>query len=73
MVDVQNVGADFREASETRHDTYSQMYRFDKNVRSCWPSQKGLSIHNQNPGPRQEKKMDALKKQIEGNWHVITL
>ena len=64
--------AEFREASERRHDTPSQTYRFDKNVTNRSPLQKRLSIHNWNPGPRHGKE-DAFEKQIEEKWHVITL
>ena len=72
MVDVQKAVADFREASERRHDTSSQAYRFDKNVPNRSLVQKRLSIYNWNPGPRRGKE-DAFEKQIGGKWHVITL
>ena len=72
MVDVQKAVAEFREASERRHDTPSQAYGFDKNVPNRLPVQKRLSIHNWNPGPRRGK-ADAFEKQIAGKWHIITL
>ena len=65
MVDVQKAVAEFREASERRHDTSSQAYRFDKNVPNRSPVQKRLSIYNWNPGPRRGKE-DAFEKQIAG-------
>ena len=52
MVDVQKAVAEFREASERRHDTFSQVDRFDNNVSCRSPVQKRLSIYNWNPGPR---------------------
>ena len=72
MVDVQKATADFREASERRHDTSSHAYRFDKNLPNRSPVQKRLSIYNWNPGPRRGKE-DAFEKQIAGRWHVIML
>ena len=72
MVDVQKAVTEFREASARRHDTSSQVYRFDNNVPNRSPVQKRLSIHNWNPGPRRENE-DAIEKQIAGKWHVITL
>ena len=72
MVDVQKATADFREASERRHDTSSQTYRFNTNLPDRSPVQKRLSIYNWNPGPRRGKE-DAFEKQIAGRWHVITL
>ena len=71
-VDAQKAVADFREASERRHDTSSQAYRFDKNTPNRSPVQKRLSIYNWNPEPRRGKE-DAFEKQIAGKWHVITL
>ena len=72
MVDVQKVVAEFREASERRHDTSSQAHRFDKNVPNRSPVRKRLSIDNWNPAPRRGKEV-AFEKQIAGKWHVITL
>ena len=72
MVDVQKAVAEFREASERRHDTCSQTYHFDKNVPNRSLVQKRLSIYNWNPGFRRGKE-DAFEKQIAGRWHVITL
>ena len=72
MVDVQKAIAEFREASERRHDTSSQAYRFDDNVTNRSPVQKRLSIYNWNPGPRRGKE-GAFEKQIAGKWNVITL
>ena len=72
MVDVQKATAEFRDASERRHDTSSQAYRFNKNLPDRSPVQKCLSIYNWNPGPRRGKE-DAFEKQIAGRWHVITL
>ena len=71
MVDVQNAVAEFRKASERRHDTPSQTYRFDKKLPNRSPVQKRLRIYNWNPGPRRGKE-DAFEKQIAGKWHVIT-
>ena len=72
MVDVQKVVAEVGEASERRHDTSSQAYRFDKNVPNRSLVQERRSIYNWNPGPRRGKE-DAFEKQIAGKWHVITL
>ena len=72
MVDVRKAVAEFREASERRHDTSSQAYRFDRNLHHRSPVQKLLSIYSWNPGPRRGKE-DAFEKQIAGKWHVITL
>ena len=72
MVDVQKATADFREASERRHDTSSQAYRFNKKLPIRSPVQKRLSIYNWNPGPGRGKE-DVFEKQIAGRWHVITL
>ena len=72
VVDVQKAVAEFREASERRHDTSSQAYRHDKNVPNRSLVQKRLSIYNWNPGPRRGKE-DAFEKQIASKWHVITL
>ena len=72
MVDVQKATADFREASERRHDTASQTNRFNKGIFNRSPVQKRLSVYNWNPGPRRGKE-DAFEKQIAGKWHVITL
>ena len=72
MVDVRKAIEEFREASERRHDTSSQVYRFDNNVPNRSPVQKRLSIYNWNPGPRRGNE-DASEKQIAGKWHVITL
>ena len=55
MVDVQKAVAAFREASERRHDTSSQVYRIDNNVPNRSSVQKRLSIYNWNPGPRRGK------------------
>ena len=55
MVDVQNATADCREASERRHDTSSQAYRFKKKRSNRSPVQKRLSTYNWNPGPRRGK------------------
>ena len=71
MVDVWKASAEFREASEKRHDTSSQAYRFEK-LPNRSPVQKRLSIYNWNPGPRRGKE-DAFEKKIVGMWHVITL
>ena len=65
MVDAQKATADFREASERRHDTSSQAYRFDKNVPNRSIVQKRFSIYNWNPGPRRGQE-DAFEKQIAG-------
>ena len=46
MVDVQKATADFREASERRHDTLSQTNRFNKRISNRSPVQKRLSIYN---------------------------
>ena len=72
MVDVQKATADFREASERRHETSAQTNRFNKKLPNRSPVQKRLSICNWNPGPRRGKE-DAFDKQIAGRWHVITL
>ena len=64
--------ADFREASERRHDTSSQAHLFNKNVLNRSPVQKRLSFYNWNPGPRRGKE-DAFEKQRAGRRHVITL
>ena len=64
--------ADFREASERRHDAPSQTNRFSKSISNRSPVQKRLSIYNWNPGTRRGKE-DAFEKQIAGRWHVITL
>ena len=64
--------ADFREASERRHDTPSQTNRFSKSMSNRSPVQKRLSVYSWNPGPRRGKE-DAFEKQIVGRWHVITL
>ena len=66
MVDVQKAGAEFREASERRHDTSSQEYHFNSLV------EQRSSIYNWNPGPRRGKE-DAFEKRIACRWHVITL
>ena len=71
-VDVQKATANFREASERRHDTPSQTNRFSKNTSNRSPVQKRLGIYNWNPGLRSGKE-DAFEKQISGRWHVITL
>ena len=55
MVDVQEATADFREASERRHDTSSQAYRFNKKLSNRSLVHKRLSIYNWNPGPRRGK------------------
>ena len=44
MVDVQKTTADFREASERRHDTPSQTNSFNKSVSNRSPVQKRLSF-----------------------------
>ena len=72
MVDVQKATADFREASERRHDTPSETNRFNKSISNRSPVQKRLSIYNWNPVPRRGKE-DAFEKQIAGRWHVTTL
>ena len=72
MVDVQKAVADFREASERRHDTSFQVYRFDNNVPDRSLVQKRLSSYNWNPGPRRGK-ASTFEKQIAGKWHVVTL
>ena len=72
MVDAQKATADFREASERRHDTSSLTYRFNKKMSNRSPVQKRHNIYNWNPGPRRGKE-DAFEKQIAGRWHVITL
>ena len=72
VVDVQRATADCREASEKRHDTSSQAYRFNKNVPHRSPVQKRLSSNSWNPGPRRGKD-NAFEKQIAGRWHVTTL
>ena len=72
MADVQKATADFREASERRHDTLSQTNGFNKAASNRSPVQKLLSIYNWNPGLRRGKE-DAFEKQIAGKWHVITL
>ena len=61
MADVQKATADFREASERRHDTSFQTNRFSKNLSNRSPVQKRLSIYSWNPGPRREKE-DAFEK-----------
>ena len=43
MVDVHKAVTVFREASERRHDTSSQAYRFDNNVTYRSPVQKNVS------------------------------
>ena len=72
MVDVQKATADFREASERRHDTPSQTNHVNKHFATRSLVQKRLSICNWNPGPRRGKE-DAFEKQIAGWLHVITL
>ena len=72
MVDVRRTTADFREASEGRHDTSSQAHLFNKNVPNRSLVQKRLSIYNWNSGPQRGKE-DAFEKQRAGWWHVITL
>ena len=57
MVDVQKAVAEFREASERRHDTSSQLYRYDNKVPNRSLVQKRLSIYNWNPRPDVERKM----------------
>ena len=69
MVDVQKATADFREASERRHDASFQTNRFSKKISNRSPVQKRLSICNWNPGPRRGKE-DAFEQQIAGRWHV---
>ena len=58
--------ADFREASERRHDTSSQAYRFNKILSCRSPVQERLSICNWNPGPRRGKKMPSRSKSQAG-------
>ena len=72
MVDVQRALAEFRQASEKRHNTSSQACRFDKHVPNPLFVWKRLSIYNWNPGLRRGKE-DAFEKQIAGKWLVITL
>ena len=55
MVDVQKAVAEFRKASERRHDTSSQAYRLHKSISNRSPVQKRLSMYNWNPGPRRGK------------------
>ena len=64
--------ADFREASERRHDTLFSDKPLQPKYIHRSPVQKRLSIYNWNPGPRRGKE-DAFEKQIAGRWHVITL
>ena len=72
VVDVQKAIADFREASERRHDTPSQTNRFNTSISNRSPVHKRLKIYNWNPGHRRGKE-DAFEKQIAGRRHVITL
>ena len=72
MVDVQKATADFREASERRHDTPSQTTRFSKKISNRSLVQKWLSIYHWNPGPRRGKE-DAFEQQIASRWRVVTL
>ena len=72
MVDVQNAVAEFREASERRHDASSQTNRFTKTLSTRSPVRKRLSVYNWNPGPRRGRD-DAFEKQIAVKWHIVTL
>ena len=65
MVDVQEAVAEFREASERRHNTSSQMYRFDNNVPDRPPVQKRFSIYNWNPRPRRGKEGALLRNKSQ--------
>ena len=57
MVDVQKAIADFREASERRHDASSHTNLFSKNLSDRSLVQKRLSISTGTLGPDAEKKM----------------
>ena len=70
MVDAHKAIADFRKASERRHDASSQTNRFNKSISNPSLVQKWLSIYNWNPGPLRGKQY-AFEKQIECSWHKL--
>lgn len=72
MVDIQKAVADYREAAARRQESTTQEYFFDTNMPTRFYVQKRLRIYNGNPGPRRGRE-GAIKMQIAGKWHVITL
>ena len=72
VVDIEKATAEFREASERKHATSSDVNSSRKRFATRSIVQRRLSIYIWNPGPRRVKE-DAFEQQIARKWHVITL